>query len=360
MQRLVDERVIAPFTLNPTGITHPAGGVVPPFPMEIHEMKEPAENLPFGQVNAHLHDEMVMRVGIPHKSGHMAAHAFNQAYPVMVSTNAFWSQSKQAFAFPEATDLSETDFAMDSAGFVAMKLWKAKGRQRGMGGIFPWTYAEYIEFATGSGASWWSQSDCCVEPEIATSEDEVDFRIRATGTFLEGTLRILYEWQNELAKTTTSNVVANLLPPPVPVIQGWEAEHYERSMEMMMQVWQRWQPWLAAPALIGVGSVCRRPLRHPRHGLYAILDRVKTMIPTGSRFHLFGVKGEALRELGDQKWIASADSMAYDFGARLKAHRTGVSNSMAHRCTEMDRWMKAAMQRISAKNEERYSPSLVA
>lgn len=328
--------------------------------MEIHEVNPPEKNLPMMQVNAHLPDQLVMRVGIPHKSGTLAAHAFNQDYPVMVSANAFWSKQQQAFRFPEATDLSETDFAMDSAGFVAMKMWKAHGRQQGLGGIFPWTYAQYIEFATGSGASWWSQPDCCVEPEIAQSEEEIDFRIRATATFLEGVLRILYEWQNDLAKTASERVVANMLPPPVPVIQGWSVQHYERSLELMEQVWSRWQPWLAPPALIGIGSVCRRTLKHPTHGLYAILDRIKAQMPTGSRLHLFGVKGEALSELGDQHWIASADSMAYDFGARLKAHHAGVSNSMQHRCSEMDRWMSAALQRIEGKASNHSSMLLAA
>lgn len=75
---------------------------------------------------------------------------------------------------------------------------------------------------------------------------------------------------------------------------------------------------------------------------------------------LFGVKGEALSELGDQHWIASADSMAYDFGARLKAHHAGVSNSMQHRCSEMDRWMSAALQRIEGKASNHSSMLLAA
>lgn len=126
-----------------------------------------------------------------------------------------------------------------------------------------------------------------------SSEREIDFRINATATFLEGTLRILYEWQNEFAKTCSSTVLANLLKPPVPVIQGWDSAHYKRSLEMLQQVWRRWQPWLAPPALIGLGSVCRRDLKHPTHGLYAILDRLEPLIPTGSRVHCFGVKREA-------------------------------------------------------------------
>lgn len=323
-------------------------------------MNENAQTLPVGQVNAHLSEELVMRVGIPHKGGSLAFHAFNQEYPCMVSANAFWSHQRSAFAFPEATDLSELDFAMDSAGFTSMLLWKKKGRQRGMGGIFPWTCSEYVGFANESNASWWSQPDCCVEPQIASSGPEIEFRINATATLLEGVLRTLYEWQNELAKTCTSTVVANMLKPPVPVIQGWDVEHYERSLEMLMQIWSRWQPWLAAPSLIGVGSVCRRDLKHPTHGLYAILERLEPLIPAGSRLHLFGVKGEALKTVSAKPWIASADSMAYDFGSRIKAHRSGISNSMAHRCAEMDQWMSAARRRIGARYDHHLTAALAA
>lgn len=248
-------------------------------------MYENAHGLPVGQVNAHLGDELVMRVGIPHKGGTLAFHAFNQEWPVMVSANAFWSSKRAAFAFPETTNLSELDFAMDSAGFTSMLLWRNKGKQRGMAGIFPWTCSEYVDFANESNASWWSQPDLCVEKEIVSSAQEIDFRINATATFLEGTLMLLYEWQNELSRTCSSTVVANLLKPPVPVIQGWDSAHYERSLELMQQVWSRWQPWIAPPALIGLGSVCRRELNHPTHGLYAILDRLEPLIPTGSRFH---------------------------------------------------------------------------
>lgn len=318
-------------------------------------MNENARGLPAGQINAHLGKELVMRVGIPHKGGSLAFHAFNQDYPVMVSANAFWSHQRGAFAFPEATDLSELDFAMDSAGYTAMMLWKAKGRQRGMAGIFPWTCSEYVGFANESNAAWWSQPDLCCEPAIAASAEEVNFRINATATLLEGTLHTLYEWQNELARTCNSSVVANLLKPPVPVIQGWEAQHYERSLDLLMQVWSRWQPWLAAPALIGLGSVCRRDLKHPTHGLYAILDSLERRIPSGSCLHLFGVKGEALKSVGAMPWIASADSMAYDFGARVKAHRSGISNTVAHRCAEMDQWMSAALRRIGASNDQRFN-----
>ncbi|WP_432263371.1 DUF7221 family queuine tRNA-ribosyltransferase-like protein [Cupriavidus sp. TMH.W2] len=310
------------------------------------EMVREMMGLPVEQGNAVLDDGLVMRVGIPHKGGKLAFHAFNEGFPVMVSANAFWQPATQSFQFPQATDLSELDFAMDSAGYTAMKMWQAKGTQRGMAGVFPWTYEQYIEFATLCGASWWSQPDLCCEPEIAHNQEEIDFRINATATLLEGVLRVLYEWQNQLAKTCSASVVASMLRPPVPVVQGWSVSDYERSLDLLNAVWERWQPWLAAPALIGVGSVCRRNLKHPKHGLFAVLAALEGKLPKGSRLHLFGVKGAALSEVKMLDWVASVDSMAYDFGARIKARESGISNSIAHRSSEMSRWMSAAANRM--------------
>jgi len=302
--------------------------------------------LPINQPNAHLGDELVMRVGIPHRGGKLAFHAFENEYPVMVSANAFWDGKTQTFKMPEATDLTETDFALDSAGFTAVNRWQAKGVQAGMAGVYPWTCAQYVEFANCSGASWYSQPDLCCEPAVASNEAEVDFRIRATATLLEAVLQQLYAWQLELARECSVRVVSNMLRPPVPVLQGWTLDDYLRSLDLLDQVWSRWQPWLAPPRLIGLGSVCRRELHHPKHGLFAILSGLEGRLPEGARLHLFGVKGTALSQVRMYPWIASADSMAYDFGARVKARKSRTLNTLAHRAAEMTRWMQAAASRI--------------
>ena len=227
-----------------------------------------------------------------------------------------------------------------------MMLWKKKGPQRGIAEIFPWSYAQYLEFANTCGASWFSSPDLCCEPEISSSPEEVDFRIRATATLLEGCLQTLYAWANELAKTCDASTVAYLVRPPVPVLQGWAASDYLRSLDLLHQVWQRWEPWLAQPALIGLGSVCRRSVNHPTHGLLAILEALGPQLPKEAKLHLFGVKGTCLDSVKRMPFIASADSMAYDFGARMRAVKAGKSNTLENRCAEMTRWMSAAAQRI--------------
>lgn len=310
--------------------------------------------LPTNQVNAHLGEELVMRVGVPHRGGKLAFHAFENAYPTMVSANAFWDRGSQSFRMPEATDLTETDFALDSAGFTAVHRWQTQGTQAGMAGVFPWTCAQYVEFANLSGASWYSQPDLCCEPAVASNASEIDFRVRATATLLEGVLRQIFAWQCELAKDSSANVVANLLRPPVPVLQGWSIDDYLRSLDLLDEVWSRWQPWLAPPKLIGLGSVCRRDLHHPKHGLFAILAGLEGRLPAGARLHLFGVKGAALSQVKMYPWIASADSMAYDFGARVKARQARTSNTLAHRACEMTRWMQAAASRIRPSTGDQF------
>lgn len=292
-----------------------------------------------------------MRVGIPHRGGKLAFHAFECGYPAMVSANAFWNPRTASFRIPDATDLQELDFALDSAGFTAMSLWKAKGRQSGMAGIFPWTYEQYIEFANTIGATWWAQPDLCCEPEIAANQDEIDFRVDATATLLHGTLMILDRWRNELARTCSDEVVRNMLTPPTPVIQGWSVSDYRRSLDMMLEVWYAW--FDDPPALIGIGSVCRRTLKHPTHGLFTIVNSIERHIPDGSMLHLFGVKGTALSRLRTFTSIASADSMAYDFLARVRARDHGISNSLAHRSSYMSHWMTSANGRIRpAENDQ--------
>ena len=304
--------------------------------------------LPMRQKNANLSDEFVMRVGIPHSGGRLAAHAFNENYAAMVSASAFWNKSKREFRMPEATDLSGLDFALDSAGYTGILNFRKNGRQDGIAGVFPWSFAQYMEFANLSGCSWYSQSDLCCEEKIAHDRQAIEYHVRATATLLEAMLQILYAWQNELARTCNSTVVANMLRPPVPVLQGRNLGDYMLSLELLHEVWGRWEGWLDKPSLIGIGSMCRRDLHDPDEGLYAIVEALGRNFPKGSRAHLFGVKNQALNEIPKMEFVASSDSMAWDYGARVKAHKSGVSNSMDRRTKEMSEWMSAAMARVSA------------
>lgn len=309
--------------------------------------------MPINQTNATLPESLLMRVGVPHRGGALTFRAFNEDFPVMVSASAFWNARAKRFVIPEATNLNELNWALDSAGYTSMSRWAKLGPQAGMAGVYPWGLGAFMELAALMRPDWWSAPDLCTE--TARDEAEVNRRIDITATLLEGTLRQLYAWQEQLAGTCSASVVADLLRPPVPVIQGASRETYQRSLDLTLEVWQRWTPWLAMPKLIGVGSMCRRALNHKTLGVHAIVASLEPMLPAGSALHLFGVKGRGVSRLKLNPAIASLDSMAHDFGSRVSAHRAGRSNDMAHRADNMTRWMRDAERRAapSSGDQER-------
>lgn len=252
--------------------------------------------------------------------------------PMMVSASAFWLEHKQEFVEPDISELEQGDFALDSAGFTAMSLWKRKGTQRGMLGMFPWTLAEYVELAGLLRPMWWSQPDACVEPDIAGNEEARCFRIEATAAMLEASLMLVDRWQS---------LGAWWQSPPVPVLQGWTADEYMRSLDLMIDAWQRYTHAFDMPALVGVGSMCRRPVHDPDIGILSILERLLPRLPDGMRLHMFGVKGAVMSRLATIPQVASFDSMAWDFGARMMARKEGSSNTLERRAGEMKRWYRA-------------------
>jgi hypothetical protein len=88
------------------------------------------------------------------------------------------------------------------------------------------------------------------------------------------------------------------------------------------------------PALVGVGSVCRRDLSG-RAGLLAVVEALDRALPPRTRLHLFGVKGSAIRRLAGHPRVPSVDSMAWDLAARYAA-RGG--NDLAHRIARVRAW----------------------
>lgn len=218
--------------------------------------------------------------------------------PVLISANAL---RRRDGTFRAPSGLDGLDAALDSAGFVAMVRY----------GGFPWTVAAYCMAAVAYPWSWWASMDCCCEPEIARDRDAVLERVRETARLL-GECRRYGE--------------------PMPVLQGWLPDDYERSVELAGGL----------PSLVGVGSVCRRPLRL----LMPIIERLDRALPAHVRLHLFGVKSEAIEHLAQHERVASVDSMAWDFRARRAAHKASVSCTIAHRSDHMRRWYRRQQERL--------------
>lgn len=128
-----------------------------------------------------------------------------------------------------------------------------------------------------------------------------------------------------------------LYPDPMPVLQGWLPEDYRRSADAVAEVLGG--DW---PALVGVGSVCRRQV-HGDDGLLAILAVLHEHLPAGVRLHAFGVKGTAIPHLLPfHDRIASIDSMAWDAAARWSG-----DSSMAGRKAAMRRWVARQQERLA-------------
>lgn len=294
--------------------------------------------------------KLQVRVGIPHAGGALMAEANNSGYPVMVSAAAFWRNGKLRPAdLMRGGEIFMADLALDSAGFTAMSGWARKGPQAGMSQIYPWSLQDQVDLveSLGSSCSWWSQSDFCCEPEIAGDAAERRRRIELTARSLSYTLQEV-QLREVLAERQFANernaacrrrlVLNNSVRPPVPVLQGWTADDYRYSADLLAEAWAPWKG-LYTCSLIGIGSVCRRSLHDKHSGILAVLRAIEGRIPEGAKLHAFGVKGEALSALSGHPLLASADSMAYDFAARMSAAKHRRSNTMQQRVQAMHAWV---------------------
>lgn len=226
---------------------------------------------------------MIVRVGIPEHTGYLPRVATDLGCPALVSAGRGWRGGR--LRAPGAALDGLADVALDSAGFVAMKVH----------GGYPWSVADYVRVAGSRSWAWWAQMDLCCEPEIAADRATVRDRI-------DGTAGLLRACRTEAERV---GVVA-----PMPVLQGWEPDDYAHSAALVDAaldgVW---------PAVVGLGSVCRRELLGPV-GVFAVVARLDRELPPGVGLHLFGQKGEAIAELRGCARVASLDSCAWDARAR--------------------------------------------
>ena len=125
----------------------------------------------------------------------------------------------------------------------------------------------------------------------------------------------------------------------MPVLQGRTPEDYERCADQLGMEQDSMQ-------VVGVGSMCRRPVAGP-DGLVAVIEHLDRVLPPGIRLHGFGVKGAMLSYVG-HLWhrLASIDSQAYGIAARHDALHRGVHKSDRLVATHMDRWLRQQTDRL--------------
>lgn len=226
--------------------------------------------------------------------------------PVMLSANSIFDPRSGKFS-RSWRKLDGLRVHLDSGGFVAMKRY----------GRFRFTPEQYIELAAQMRPQWWAQMDLCCEPEIAGDRSEVFRRIDATAA----NLRLC----QSLAGTQGAKA-------PLIVLQGWHPGDYTSGPAFDDPAF----PW---PSLVGVGSVCRRSL-HGSAGLVAVLKALDAKLPSHVRLHLFGVKSQAVGALSWHPRIASVDSMAHSYAARVAAREARTSCDGETRAHALSTWVQ--------------------
>jgi hypothetical protein len=262
-----------------------------------------------------------MRIGLPKPSPKMLAFAKLHGYPVLLSANAFARRYPRShpkalafkdFRMPPTASLQGLDAALDSSGFVAATRYPE----------YPWPVAEYVDLAAAHPWTWWAAMDYCCEPELARDREQRSLRIAAT-------LSLYLQCAREAERRG--------LCPPLPVLQGWTSSEFLYCPDHLPV-----GPW---PALVGVGSMCRRHV-HGRHGVLEVVEALDRVLPPHTKLHLFGVSRAALTTLANHPRVTSTDSMAWDAHAR-RARPTGRTTEFRLEC--MRNWAAIQEERVTQR-----------
>lgn len=321
----------------------------------------------------------LVRVGIPYLTKGADNAIFSTAMslgaPLLVSTGALYRKKEGLLSWP--IQLWRGAFSIDSGGFTAM-----------LQGGYRWTPEAYVDWiATNGGGDddtsgmpfpfeWWAAMDYCCEPEIAADREEVLARIEQT---VETYGRCLSAWLSWSVDEGLTGV-----PEPMPVLQGRRPDDYvDCAMKIANErtrllnaisvtglsfadeldgrdliLGREDEGLLGLPALIGVGSVCRREVLGPE-GILPVVASLDSALPPYVKLHLFGVKGDTLSHLGPYMGrIASIDSMAWDKTASNEAkalRKKGVklpAGEKSHynvpfRAAHLKRWYERQRERLT-------------
>lgn len=255
-------------------------------------------------------------VGLPHlRRGALLRRASAMRTPVLVSANALARWRKHdgwrewtGWNYPmlaNATGLASVD--LDSAGYVAMQLHRG----------YPWTIDAYMELAASYPFRRFAALDWCCEAEIAGSRDEVRDRLSRT-----------IAANRECRRRAEDLGIAHAL---MIVLQGRTPSDYERVADELALS-------MTPGGVVGVGSMCRRPVGGP-DGLLAVVEHLDHKLPKGVMLHIFGAKGTALSHLrAFEHRVTSIDSQAYGVTARRDAYRRGISKTDEFVADHMVRW----------------------
>jgi hypothetical protein len=282
-------------------------------------------------------------VGLPHLArGPLLARAADLGAPVLISANCLsrWRKAQgwrewsgwRTSTLANAAPLASVD--LDSAGFSMTVKY----------GGMPWTIDDYMALAATFPFRRVAAADYCCEVEVAHDREEVRDRVSRT----IATNRECH----------TRAIDLGIRDRLMPVLQGRTPCDYVRCLDAL-------QGLMLPGTVIGVGSMCRRPIHGPE-GLVAVVERLSRELPIGTMLHGFGVKGDALPFLAPfARWVASIDSQAYGIAARRDAHRRRIAKTDQLVADHLERWYRqqcaraARPPRFLPEAEEAVPPSTV-
>lgn len=188
-----------------------------------------------------------------------------------------------------------TRWAMDSGGFTEL----------GTHGKWRFTVADYAEEIARAEdeigmLDWAAPMDSMCEPQV----------LARTGRTVEAHQHETVERYLELVELTDTYVP--------PVLQGYEPDDYWRCAALYAEAGVD----LLSKPVVGLGTVCRR------QATKEIGRLVQGLSAAGLKLHGFGVKLDGLEQYG--RLLESADSLAWSYGARKKAHHYGPDPDCPH------------------------------
>lgn len=239
-----------------------------------------------------------------HKDGWLAEPAF-AGVPLFVSRRTLEARTR----LPRAVG----PWALDSGGFTELSMhggWTMPAR----------AYAALVRrFRDEIGNLAWAAPQDWMCEEIV---------VRRTGLSVE----------RHQARTVRNLLELRAIAPElpiVPVLQGYTEAEYLRCVDLYDAAGVD----LTLEPLVGVGSVCRRQATHEAA---AIFRRLRTL---GLRTHAFGAKTLGLELYGQE--VASADSLAWSFQARMK--RIRMEGCTHPNCANCRVWALAWRERVLAR-----------
>lgn len=209
--------------------------------------------------------------------------------------------------FPRAT----TRWALDSGGFTELNLyghWKTEPEE------YVTAVRRYMDEL--GHLQWASPQDWMCEPWV----------IAKTGLSVQ-----------EHQQRTTENylLLKDIAPdlPFAPVLQGWELDDYHAHADAYLEAGVD----LTEVPVVGIGSVCRRQATGQIAGIF---DSLRAR---GLKMHGFGVKAAGLALYADN--LASADSLAWSYGARQDANK-GIRHCAKNTCANCLHYALAWRDRV--------------